>query len=89
MIAGKFKQDKNPDEKFYQRFSKVLLVLVSHAGDPGSIPGMDRMDGPLCPWVYNNVFHIFGSPKPPTCKTTECILQNSLFRAKIIKCCTI
>ena len=28
IIAGKFKGDKNPGEKFYQRFSKVLLVLV-------------------------------------------------------------
>ena len=27
--AGKFKGDKNPGEKFYQRFSKVLLVLMS------------------------------------------------------------
>ena len=27
-IAGKFKGDKNSDEKFYQRFSKVLFVLV-------------------------------------------------------------
>ena len=25
--AGKFKGDKNSDEKFYQRFSKVLFVL--------------------------------------------------------------
>ena len=29
MIAGKFKGDKNPGEKFYQRFSKVLFVLVN------------------------------------------------------------
>jgi len=28
IIAGKFKGDKNIDEKFNQRFSKVLLVLV-------------------------------------------------------------
>ena len=28
IIAGKFKGDKNPGEKFYQRFYKVLLVLV-------------------------------------------------------------
>ena len=28
IMAGKFKGDKNPGEKFYQRFSKVLIVLM-------------------------------------------------------------
>ena len=64
-------------------------------GGPGSIPGKVRGQTPLktdnfkAPLGYNNVFHIFGNPKPPTCKKTKFILQNNLFRVKIKKCCAI